>query len=172
MNFNVKEYKAKKLEEASINNPEIYEGKKLVLGIVLVFLLARLCFVLIETFYVLINNLSLNSCFLNYIMLFISLLFASVIYRGGVKGVAVLALIGGIYSIINMFIQEDTFINLSHGDLDYNMYVFSFLAAMIITIITMIIILANKKCNKYFKVMAIINKEMAEIQVNNKRKLK
>ena len=145
------------IQDAIAKEPCINSAKKLILKICVIFLSARLIFSIVETVYVLNRGLPISSCVINYVMLGVGALFALGIYKQGIKALTYLAIAGGALTILNL--QKTDFIaNFQMGDSFYNLYVITLIVAMIIQILSMLLILLNGNCKKYFSEITRINK--------------
>ena len=149
------------VQEAIANDPRIEKAKKFIMKLCIVFLAARLIFLIVETAFVLSRGLPVSSCVLNYVLLAVGLLFALGLYKQGTKALAYLAIAGGVLTIVNL-LKGNFISNLQIGDVFYNIYAITLVVAMLIQIASMLLMLLNDSCKKYFSEMERINKTIME----------
>jgi len=159
------------LQEAIKNEPRIAVGKKLTFIICAVFLSARLLFAILETVFMINRGLPVNLYIFNYASLIISFVFSIGIYKMGTKALAYLGVVGAVFSMF--FVIDNSFSskfqsgefssNFQSGDTLYKFYIITLIVTIIIQIISMLLIIFNADCKKYFNEIKRIQKSILGI---------
>jgi hypothetical protein len=157
------------IQKAIEDNPRINDAKKFIYIVCAVFLASRFIFLIVKTTYVLNKGLHISSCLLNYFLLAVGVLFAFGICKQGIKALAYLVVAGGLLTLLNLF-RSNFISNLRIGDTFYNVYVITLIVAMSIQIISMLLIIFNSDCKKYFDEITKINSVV--IKQGNDNRLK
>ena len=153
------------LSEANAREPRMAAGKRFILIASCVWVASRLLFVVVETTFALSRDIALTSCALNYVGLAVAILFAFGLYHG-VKPLAILALAGGGWSILQAA-QNDP-IGAFSGDAFARFYTATLLVSLLVQVGIMLWVLLNAGCKVYFAEIAKINKTITALARANK----
>jgi len=155
-----KERYDEKWSDAMRDDPSLADGRKIAFVAVVTMASMRVIFFIVETLFIVVNDLSFSP--LSFIVLCVSLLFGKLIHSGG-KALAVLALLGGFWSLWQQW-QDGWFIFtlFRYGDPLTIAYGISFIVAVLTTIGPMAYLLINPQYKKYAAAASIIQKELTE----------
>ncbi|MCL2503662.1 MAG: hypothetical protein FWE94_03510 [Coriobacteriia bacterium] len=148
------------MQEAIAREPGIINAKKVILRYWTLLFAARAAFLILGTVYVLSRGLPISSCVLDCVALAVSVLFAFSMYQQGTKDVAYLAIVGGVLSVLNLFVSNSPMQVFRVGDVFYNVYIGAMIVVSLIQIASMCSILSNKDCKTYFAETGRINKAL------------
>ena len=149
------------LQQAFRDNPLLYKAKKFILVMLIIWDSIRSLDVIAAVVFTLVLNRGVTTLLLSVWSIIIVFLFSAAIYSG-YRIFAVLPIIGGIQLIMTFVLNfNNILMAVTAGDLLYiTVSVFSVFGGLA-QIIIMIIILANKKCNAYFKTVDGIMRQLS-----------
>jgi len=152
------------LMERREREPEAFERKGIIFGLLAAMVGTRLLYAILFTVFLLSHGINVPT--FEYVMMYfmaaIAYVFAFIIYAGGQKFAAYLALFGGVYSLFNAIVHDDLLSLMATGDAFLSSVMFIFFATIVIQIVTMLFISVDRKCRLYVKMRAEVQKEMQD----------
>ena len=149
------------LARRRVIEPEAFERQGLIFWLLAVMVGTRLLYAILFTMYfnLLGVRIPTSEYVLMYFMVLVALLFAFIIYQGGQKFAAYLALAGGFFSLFRAF-ADGVFFMIGTVDAILSSIMLIFVATIIIQIVTMLFISVDSKCRLYMQMRAEVSKEM------------
>lgn len=135
------------IAEAIANNPEVQQARKLILTLSIVLVSCRAIQILFEA---LAEEFMVVT--INLFTTVILCLFLIAIYQG-IKAMAILPLIGSVFSLFKAMGDGIILFLFQTGDIIAISYAFILLASMVMQGVFMIIFLTNSKCREYYKII-------------------
>jgi len=157
MNY-TKQIQKEMFDRAFAENPALLEAKRNIGLLMAAAIGSRGIYILVEI--ILSVQRSLPYSPMNLVGFCIGCLFAFAVY-GGAKPLLWLMLVGGLYSVFQLFVPNGEIVlqNLLMGDWFYNLYIFLLIAVCLLQAGISIYALANKRFDAYFQKAKEITRE-------------
>lgn len=156
------------LQVAIEREPRIIKARRFIIIMCTIFLASRFFLSIVETFFILSTGLPIYSFIINYFALGIGIIFTFAIYNG-FKNFAKVAIIGGVLSILKLFIDD---VDSLASHVNFKFYLFTFVIVILIQIICMLLILLDRNCKKYFDEINSINSSLGLKDLNSENRIR
>ena len=169
MRNDLKEKRNTLVKEQEEKNSDNFVRRKLIFWLLAGMVVTRLIYVVLNTAYCLIYEISIPSFdfFISFFMVVAAFGFSFLIYSAGIRPVAYIALLGGLVSLFSAY-NSGILSMLNTEDIFFNAVNIMFVVTLSIQIFVMLFIGFDKKCRLYLNVMAEIQKEL-RLWINNKQ---
>ena len=153
----IQEKKKQLIDKVMRERPEVLSAKRFTGVIVLIWLATRMFQLATEYYCVMLDMVEFSV--LNTIVLLVTVLFVWTIYQG-VKTLAFLPILGGIFMIIQTF--KNGLYSLLFADvmLPVKLYAGAFILAAYAQVVLLVFLVANSKSNVYFDAMKDVAKRL------------
>ena len=166
MRNEVKEKRMELIKEFEERSPENFERRSLIFRLLAILVFVRFLYPILSIIYQLVYNVPISA--LDYLMSFFPIIviiaFSHLIYFSGARAAALLALLGGLWSLWNVIYNDEIFLLIANNTSDTFFVITSliFICSVLIQIFTMAFINLDKKTKLYLTSMSEIHKEMVK----------